>query len=133
VNTDPQITKEFAGLLTYLQNLCREYVTQGPQARKMTFASMRTAAETIATLADDFYNSDRANDIRKQVNQITQQLDELLNRFGSDAPGECRACGHQLAEANIGFGESLKYCTHCTSPILEAVREISDLTGAEVL
>ncbi len=133
MNHDPTIAREFADLLTYLQNLSREYVTQGPQQRKMTFASMRTAAETIATLADDFYNADRATDIRKQVHQITQQLDELLNRFGSDAPGECRACGHVLAEARLGFGGSLKYCTHCPTPILEAVRDISDLTGAEVL
>lgn len=133
MNHDPKIAREFADLLTYLQNLSREYVTQGPQERKMTFASMRTAAETIATLADDFYGSDRATDIRKQVHQITQQLDELLNRFGSDAPGECRACGHPVVEASIGFGESLKYCTHCPTPILDAVRDISDLTGAEVL
>ncbi|MFK8057243.1 MAG: hypothetical protein AB8F78_14055 [Saprospiraceae bacterium] len=95
---------------------------------------MRTAAETIATLADDFYyGADRATDIRKQVHQITQQLDELLNRFGSEAKDNCRACGHELASASIGFGESLKYCTNCPAPILEAVREISDLTGAEVL
>ena len=133
MNIDLQISQEFAGHLTYLQNLSREYVTQGPQARKMTFASMRTAAETIATLADDYFSSDRATDIRRQVHQITQQLDELLSRFGSDAPNKCRACGHQLMEANLGFGESLKYCTHCPTPILEAVREISDLTGAEVL
>lgn len=99
----------------------------------MTFASMRTAAETIATLADDEFSSDKANDIRKQVHRITQQLDELLDRFGSDAPNECRACGHQLSEVNIGFGESLKYCTNCPTPMLEAVREISDLTGADVL
>lgn len=99
----------------------------------MTFATMRTAAETIATLGDDAFNADRATDIRKNVHQITHQLDELLNRFGSDAPGNCKACGHVLSKANIGFGESLEYCTNCPSPILEAVREISDLTGAEVL
>lgn len=133
MNYDPQIAREFAGYLTHLQNLCREYVTQGPQARKMTFATMRTAAETIATLGDDAFNADRATDIRKNVHQITHQLDELLNRFGSDAPGNCKACGHVLSKANIGFGESLEYCTNCPAPILEAVREISDLTGAEVL
>jgi len=133
VNYDPQTAREFAGHLTHLQNLCREYVTQGPQARKMTFATMRTAAETIATLGDDSFNADRAADIRKNVHQITYQLDELLNRFGSDAQGNCRACGSLLEKANIGFGESLEYCTNCPSLILDAVREISDLTGAEVL
>jgi len=99
----------------------------------MTFATMRTSAETIATLADDFFSADRATDIRKNVHQITHQLDELLNRFGSDAPNHCRACGKELSNANIGFGASLAYCTYCPTPILEAVREISDLTGAEVL
>ena len=99
----------------------------------MTFATMRTSAETIATLADDFFDADRATDIRRNVHLITHQLDELLNRFGSDALNACRACGHALSNANIGFGESLEYCTHCPTPILEAVRDISDLTGAEVL
>ena len=99
----------------------------------MTFATIRTAAETVGAVAEDAYAASVAEEVRARVNEITAALDELADRFGSDDPGSCRACAKPLAKANLGGGRELAYCTHCPSGMLAAVREISDLTGAEVL
>ena len=127
------MTREVAHHLTHIQNLCREYPTQAGEARRLTFASIRIAAEAIATLADDALGEARAGEVREQVIAITGSLDELSDRFGSDDPDRCRACGKPLTDVALGGGRTLRYCTHCPTDILEAVREISDLTGAEVL
>ena len=124
---------EIATLLTRVQDATRVYPTEGEADRKMTFATIRTAAETVGTLAEDELATSVAETVRTQVNAITAQLDELADRFGSDDPERCGACGQVLATARLGFGEELRYCTHCPAPILAAVREISDATGAEVL
>lgn len=124
---------EIATLLTRVQEATRVYPTQTEGERKMTFATIRTAAETVGTLAEDTFARGDAEAVRRHVNAITAQLDELADRFGSDAPERCGACGKVLAKADLGPGEELRYCTHCPTPILAAVREISDVTGAEVL
>ena len=129
----PAILRQLTELLNSIQNRCREYVTQDDHTRKMTFAGIRTSAETVGALAEDEMNRDEALLVRHQVHAITQQLDELLNRSGSDEPGRCRACGHPVTTVELGASDRMSYCTHCPAPMLEAVREISDLTGAEIL
>ena len=126
-------TAEIATLLTRIQEATRVYPTQAEGARRMTFATIRTAAETVGTLAEDTYAGSVAEEVRHHVNAITGALDELGDRFGSEEAGRCRACGRALAKARLGAGGEMAYCTYCPQPILEAVREVSDVTGAEVL
>ena len=130
---DPATAREIATLLTRIQDATRVYPTQTEGQRKMTFATIRTAAETVGTLAEDELTTAEAEAVRREVNAITAQLDELSDRFGSDDQERCGACGQVLAKAALGAGDELRYCTHCPTPILSAVREISDVTGAEVL
>lgn len=133
MNHDPDVSAEFTMLLTRIQNLCREYVTQDGHGRQMTFASIRIAAEAMGTLADDSYRAEDANTIRKQVIKITASVDDLTNLFGSEEPGFCRVCGKPLRIANLYGGATLEYCSFCPQDILDGIREISDLTGADSL
>ena len=128
-----ELAREAGQHLTHIQDLCREYPTQTGQQRRLTFASIRIAAEAIATLADDSLVEARAHDVREQVIQITSSLDELSDRYGSDDPDRCGACATKLTTVSLSGGRTLRYCTNCPTEILEAVREISDLTGGEVL
>jgi len=131
---DAATTREIAGLLTQIQQACREYPTQTADARRMTFASIRIAGDAIGTLSDDALPGEVAGDVRQQVIAITTEVDRLGDQFGSDKAGRCRACGNQLADTQLPRGgERLYYCTNCPTGILDAVREISDLTGAETL
>ena len=130
---DPEVTREIATLLTRIQDATRVYPTQTERARRMTFATIRTAAETVGTLAEDAYAASVAEEVRAHVNEITAALDDLGDRFGSEEPDRCRACGRALSVAALGGGSTMRYCTHCPQPILTAVREVSDATGAEVL
>lgn len=126
---DPAIARH----LNRIQEACREYVTQGERARKMTFASIRIAADAIAALSDEDAASPETDQVHQRVNDIQAAVDELAERFGSDEPGACRVCGRPLREARLAGGEALAYCANCPEPILAAVREVSDLTGADVL
>ena len=128
-----ETTVEIATLLTRIQEATRVYPTQTEGARRMTFATIRTAAETIGTLAEDTYATNVAEEVRLHVNTITGALDELGDRYGSEEPGRCRACSRPLSKASLGVGGEMAYCTHCPQAILEAVRGVSDVTGAEVL
>ena len=128
-----EVTAEIATLLTRIQEVTRVYPTQAEGARRLTFATIRTAAETIGTVVEDAYEARVAEVVRGYVNAITGTLDELGDRYGSEEEGRCRACGRELARARLGAGAELTYCTHCPRPILEAVRGASDVTGAEVL
>lgn len=125
--------RETAILLTRIQEACRAYPTQGESARKMTFATIRTAADTIASITADAGRPAVAEGVQRCVNRVNACLDGLADRYGSDEPDACRACGSALRSAQLGGGTVLRYCTRCPSDILEAVRDISDLTGAEVL
>ena len=126
-------TREIAGHLTRIQQLCREYVTQPESQRKMTFASIREAADTIATLGFDGFGESLANDVQAEVNVINGSIDDLSDRFGSDEEGRCHVCATELAEIGVGGGQTMRYCGNCPTEILDAVRAISDLTSAEVL
>ncbi len=130
---DADTLQEITAHLTRIQNACREYPTQAATERRMTFASIRIAADAIGTIADDVLRPEQASDVREQVIAITSSVDDLADRFGSDERGDCHVCGQRLEEAGLGSGNSLRYCTNCPAPILEAVRQISDLTGADVL
>lgn len=129
----PEATAEIVTLLTRIQDATRVYPTQGEGARRMTFATIRAAAETVGTVVEDEYDTPAAEAVRAHVNQITAALDDLVDRFGSEERGSCRACGRALTTVTLGRHDELAYCTHCPAPILDAVREISDATGAEVL
>ena len=130
---DPVVTAEIASLLTRIQEATRVYPTQGEAARRMTFATIRTAAETIGTLADDEYTATAADEVREQVNAITASLDDLVDRYGSEEADKCRVCARPLAKVRLCGGEELAYCTYCPGAMLAAVRALSDVTGAEVL
>lgn len=125
--------REITTLLTRIQDACRVYPTQSEGARKMTFATIRTAAETVGAVSEDAFPSNVSEEVRRQVNEISAALDELADRFGSDDPELCGACAKTLATAQLGGGRVMAYCTYCPTPILTAVREISDLTGVDVL
>ena len=129
---DPETLRALTSRLTGIQQSCREYVTQAEGARKMTFASIRIAADAVAALVDDAAAA-VARDVRAEVNAIHAAVDELAGRYGGDAPDRCRVCAAELHEAPLRGGGRLAYCTRCPSPILEAVRSISDLTGADTL
>ncbi len=130
--TDP-VRREITTLLTRIQDACRVYPTESSAARKLTFATIRTAAETVGAVSEDTYATTTAEDIQRQVNEITATLDELADRFGSDDPDRCGACAKTLTTARLGGGRVMTYCTYCPTPMLSAVREISDLTGVDVL
>lgn len=133
MTNDSSLAQEVAVLLTRIQEGCRSYPTQRDAERRLSFATIRTAAETIGSLAEDDLAAELADDVRSAVNRLTAALDDLSDSFGSDADGHCRCCGQVLAKAPLGGGSTLRYCTRCPTDMLEAVREISDLTGAEVL
>ena len=133
MSPEPSVVAEIATLLTRIQEATRVYPTQGESARRMTFATIRTAAETIGALADDEYPTAVADEVRTHVNAITASLDDLSDRFGSDEPNRCRVCAKPLVRVGLGRGEELAYCTHCPREMLSAVRAVSDATGAEVL
>ncbi len=129
----PPIQRELATLLTRIQDTCRVYPTESTAARKMTFATIRTAAETVGNVVEDAYGTSVAEDVQRRVNEITSALDELADRFGSEDPALCGACAKTLTSAKLGGGRVMYYCSHCPTPILAAVQEISDLTGVDVL
>ena len=120
-------------LLNRIQEACRSYPTQSDGERKMTFATIRTTADTIAAVCEGELASRTADEVRNQVNVITASLDELGNLWGGDDADSCQACGARLVSAKLGEGRLLRYCVRCPSDILEAVRTISDLTGADTL
>ena len=128
-----EFARELSTYLTRIQELCREYPTQPDGPRKMTFASIRIAADSIAAVSEDQLPSAGAADVREHTNAIQASVDDLADRFGSDNPARCRACAKTLRRVSLGGGNELAYCEHCPREILEAVRAISDLTGAEVL
>ena len=130
---DADAAREIARHLVAIQQSTREYVVQPEAARKMTFASIRIAADAVATAADDDLAGGVADDVREQVNAIQAAVDDLADRYGSDEPGHCRVCGRRLETAALSGADQLSYCTHCPTPLLDAVREISDLTGADTL
>ena len=128
--TDPETLRALTTRLTSIQEACREYVTQGEGARKVTFASIRIAADAVAALVED---APGAEEVREGVNAIHAAVDELAARYGGDEPGLCRVCATQLQEVPLGGSGRLAYCTRCPTPILEAVRSISALTGVDTL
>ena len=130
-NTDTRT--ELAALLTRIQEVCRVFPTQGDVERKFSYATIRTAAETIATVSDAELPRDRAREIRHEVHVITTALDDLAARSGSTETGHCTACGAALVKATLPGGETLLYCTRCPKEILNAVREISDISETDVL
>ena len=129
----PNVPAELTALLTRIQEACRAYPTQDDRARKLSFATIRTAADTIGSVAESELAGAVAEGVRVQVNAVTGALDELGDRWGSEEHGLCRACGAPLASVPVGGGQVVAYCTRCPREILDAVREISDLTGADVL
>lgn len=94
---------------------------------------MREAAETLLAISEDELRPTVLDELRREVLNLTAQLDELAERFGSDEAGRCGACGAALHETQLPGGEQLRYCTICPGPILDAARAISDLTGADFL
>lgn len=133
MSTTEDITREIGERLADIQEACRRYPTQPEGERKMTFASIRIAADAVATLADDAYAADVADDVRTAVNEIRAGVDELADRFGTDEPGRCGVCARPLATAALPGGDTLAYCAHCPQPIQDAVRDISDRCGADLL
>lgn len=133
VTTEKTFHQEIATLLTRIQDACRAYPTESERQRKMTFATIRTAAETTAAVCTDALPEALADDVQRQVNHITAALDDLSDRFGSDDVQQCGACGTPLAKAQLGGGRLMAYCTNCPTDILDAVREISDITEVDIL
>ncbi len=131
--TTLQTQREITTLLTRIQEACRAYPTQSEGERKMTFATIRTAAETVGAVTEDTFSASLAEEVRREVNQLTSALDELADRSGAVDAALCGACAKTLATAKLGGGRVMRYCTFCPTPILTAVREISDLTGVDVL
>lgn len=130
---DPATVAEISSRLEQIQAACREYVVQSEAERKMTFASIRIAADAVAALCEESSRGPLGERVREEVNAINAEVDELAGRFGSDEPGRCRVCGAPLQTAGLSGGDHLSYCTSCPRGILGAVREVSDLTGAEAL
>ena len=124
---------EIADRLGQIQAGCRAYVDESDAARKMTFAGIRIAADAIGSLCEGSDDGSVADRVREQVNRINAEIDELAARYGSEEPGRCAVCGAELSRVGLYGGGDLQYCVRCPSGILDAVREISDLTGAEVL
>ncbi len=121
----------FPVLLDRISSGCRTYVLQGENARKLTFADMQEAADSVATLADDSYGHGRARQVRKHAMEIVAHVDNLAQRFGSEEPGGCRVCGQPLVEVVLDkrSGDTMRYCNDCPSAILNEIREIEDLVA----
>ena len=130
---DARTVREIADRLGQIQTGCRAYVDQPDVARKMTFAGIRIAADAIGSLCEESDDPLLADRIRGEVNRINAEIDELAGRFGSDEAGRCAVCGAELQGARLPGGSVLRYCVRCPTGILDAVRVISDLTGAEAL
>ena len=119
--------EEVQELLRRIEALCRKYPTQRDIDRRLSFAGIRTAAETIGTLADDQLSASAAEQVRSHVQIIGDALDQLGDSFGSEEQGRCRVCGNTLEQTYLGGDQYMSWCTRCPSTILQAVADIEDL------
>jgi len=127
------LSREVQPHLARIQELCREYPTQAADDRKMSFASIRIAADAIVTLGEDYLEGSALEAVRDAANDVHAEVDKLADRSGDDSKDRCSACGAELHRTTLPGSGTLEYCTRCPERILEAVGVISDATGADIL